>query len=52
VAELRAGRRIPVTLDAGQVAVVIGACGRLRDRFLLTLLAEAALRIGEACTLP
>src|SRR6516225_1827687 len=45
---LRTGREIPVTLDDGQVAAVIGACARLRDRFLLTVLAEAGLRIGEA----
>lgn len=45
---LRSGQEIPVTLDAGQVAAVIDACGRLRDRFLLTLLAESGLRIGEA----
>ena len=44
---LRAGRQIPVTLDDGQVAAVIAACGRLRDRFLLTVLA-GGLRIGEA----
>ena len=44
---LRPGRVIPDTLDDGQVAAVIAACGRLRDRFLLTLLAEG-LRIGEA----
>ena len=38
---LRSGQQIPVTLDPGQVAAVIDACGRLRDRFLLTVLAEA-----------
>lgn len=48
VIRLREGRRIPAALDEEQVAVVLEACGRLRDRFLLTLLAEAGLRVGEA----
>lgn len=34
-------RELPQTLDAEQVASVIDACDRLRDRLLLTLLAEA-----------
>ena len=41
--KLRAGRAIPVTLDEDQVAVVLAACGRLRDRLLLMLLAEAGM---------
>jgi integrase/recombinase XerD len=45
---LRPGQHIPATLDPEQVAAVIDACGRLRDRLLLTVLAEAGLRIGEA----
>jgi integrase/recombinase XerD len=45
---LRAERRIPTTLDGDQVAAIVAACGRLRDRFLFTLLAETGLRIGEA----
>ena len=27
-------RRVPRTLDAGQVAAILGACERVRDRFL------------------
>lgn len=46
--KLRAGRHIPATLDPEQVAAILDACGRLRDRFLVMLLAEAGLRIGEA----
>src|SRR6266487_2477191 len=38
--KLRPARRLPRTLDAAQVAVVLAACIRLRDRFLLALLAE------------
>ena len=45
---LRAERRIPGTLDGEQVAAIVAACDRLRDRFLFTLLAETGLRIGEA----
>ena len=48
VIRLREGRRIPVTLDEAQIAVVLEACSRLRDRLLLMLLAEAGLRAGEA----
>lgn len=45
---LREDQDIPDTLDDEQVATVLGACERLRDRLLLTLLAQAGLRIGEA----
>ena len=46
---LRTQRRIPDTLDGERVRrAVVAACDRLRDRFLLTLLAESGLRIGEA----
>ena len=44
---LRAGRAIPVSLDEDQVTAVLGACEHLRDQLLLTLMAEAGLRIGE-----
>jgi len=45
---LRAERRIPDILDAEQIAAIVAACDRLRDRFLFTLLSEGGLRIGEA----
>jgi len=45
---LRADRRIPGTLDGEQVAAIMAACDRLRDRFLFTLLAESGFRVGEA----
>jgi integrase len=41
-------RRIPRTLDAEQVVAILGACERLRDRFLMALLAETGIRIGQA----
>ena len=41
-------RRVPRTLDAGQVAAILGACEHLRDRFLFALLAETGMRVGQA----
>lgn len=41
-------RRVPQTLDASQVAAILGACEHLRDRFLLALLAETGMRVGQA----
>ncbi|PZS32452.1 MAG: integrase [Pseudonocardiales bacterium] len=41
-------RRSPCTLDAEQVVAVLAACEHLRDRFLLSLLAETGMRIGQA----
>jgi integrase/recombinase XerD len=45
---LRAQRRIPDTLDGEQIAAIVAACDRLRDRLLFTLLAASGLRVGEA----
>ncbi|MDI9977389.1 tyrosine-type recombinase/integrase [Rhodococcus sp. IEGM 1307] len=46
--KLRVPRRLPATLTVEQVTVVLGACTRLRDRFLFALLAETGMRIGQA----
>lgn len=46
--KLRVPRRLPQTLSVEEVALVLGACGRLRDRFLFALLAETGMRIGQA----
>lgn len=46
--KLMVPRRIPRTLNAEQVVAVLGACERLRDRFLMALLAETGIRIGQA----
>ena len=46
--KLRAVKRLPATLSVEQVTVLLGACTRLRDRFLLALLAESGMRIGQA----
>lgn len=46
--KLRVPRRLPATLSVEEVAVILAACERLRDRFLFALLAEAGMRIGQA----
>jgi integrase/recombinase XerD len=46
--KLAVTHRVPRTLDAGQVAAVLAACEHLRDRFLLALLAETGMRVGQA----
>ena len=45
---LRQPRRLPRTLSQEQVLVLVEACVHLRDRFLLCLLAETGMRIGQA----
>ena len=45
-------RRVPRTLDAGQVAAILGACEHLRDRFLFALLAEKACGSGRRRGVP
>ncbi|MBF6427880.1 tyrosine-type recombinase/integrase [Nocardia cyriacigeorgica] len=46
--KLKTERRLPRTLTDEQVGLIIGACDRLRDRFLIELLTGTGLRIGEA----
>ncbi|HWB34570.1 MAG TPA: tyrosine-type recombinase/integrase [Rugosimonospora sp.] len=41
-------RRLPRRLNAGEVVALAEACDHLRDRFLLVLLAETGMRIGQA----
>jgi integrase/recombinase XerD len=45
---LRTERRLPRELTATEMATLVGACTRLRDRFLLSVLRVCGLRIGEA----
>ena len=45
---LRVQRRLPVTLGVEEIAVILAACTRLRDRFLFALLAETGMRVGQA----
>ena len=48
---LREQQRLPRTLSLEQVAAVIDAQRRLRDRFLFALLASTGMRIGQALNL-
>jgi integrase/recombinase XerD len=45
---LRAERRAATALPAAEMDVLVAACDRLRDRFLLSVLRCCGLRIGEA----
>lgn len=45
---LRQPRRLPRTLTGEQVLAIVDACEHLRDRFLLVLLAETGMRVGQA----
>jgi hypothetical protein len=36
-------RRVPRTVDTGQVAAILAACERVRDRFLFALLAGTGI---------
>lgn len=46
--KLRVPRRVPRTLTADELVAVLAAPERVRDRFLLALLAETGMRIGQA----
>lgn len=46
--KLTVPRRAPRTLSSEQVVQVLGAPVRARDRFLLALLAETGMRVGQA----
>jgi len=48
VGRLREVRRLPATLTLEQVAAVIHAQARLRDRFLFALLFGTGMRVGQA----
>ena len=45
---LRQPRQLPRMLTTEQVATLAQACDHLRDRFLMVLLAETGMRIGQA----
>ena len=48
VGRMREERRVPRTLTLAQVAAIIHAQERLRDRFLFALLALTGMRVGQA----
>jgi integrase len=41
--KLRVPRRAPRTLEPGQIVAILAACEHLRDRFMLSLLAETGM---------
>ncbi|MEM9447822.1 MAG: tyrosine-type recombinase/integrase [Cyanobacteria bacterium P01_E01_bin.6] len=46
--KLKVPKRAPKTLEDGQIELLIDACQRVRDKFLLCLLHESGMRIGQA----
>ena len=46
--KLHVPRRAPRTLEPAQIVAILAACEHLRDRFLLSLLAETGMRVGQA----
>ncbi len=46
--KLKEPRRVPKTLTQEQVQQLINACHRIRDKFLICLLYETGMRIGQA----
>jgi integrase/recombinase XerD len=46
--KLHVPQRSPRTLEPGQIVAILAACEHLRDRFLLSLLAETGMRAGQA----
>jgi integrase/recombinase XerD len=46
--KLKTRRRLPRALSEESVQLIVDACDRLRDRFLIELLAGTGMRIGEA----
>jgi site-specific recombinase XerD len=45
---LKAPKKLPRVLTAGEVRAILDACDHLRDRFLLALMWDSGVRIGEA----
>jgi len=51
IISLKTNKVLPKIITKEQMEMAIGACGNLRDRFLLCLLYETGLRIGQALSL-
>src|SRR5680860_1217670 len=46
--KLKVAKRIPCTLTDEELRAILADCERLRDRFLLVLLMETGMRVGQA----
>ncbi len=51
ILKLKVPKSKPKTLSKEEIGILIKACNNLRDKFLLTLLYETGMRIGEALSL-
>ncbi|EGT4248598.1 site-specific recombinase [Clostridioides difficile] len=51
ILKLKVPKSKPKTLSKEEIGTLIRACNNLRDKFLLTLLYETGMRIGEALSL-
>ena len=51
ILKLKVPKSKPKTLSKEEIGTLIRACNNLRDKFLLTLLYETGIRIGEALSL-
>jgi integrase/recombinase XerD len=45
---LKAPKKLPRVLTTDEVQAILDACDRLRDRFLIALLYDSGIRVGEA----
>ena len=51
ILKLKEPKQQPKTLSKDQIAIIMNACVNMRDLFLIQLLWESSMRIGEALTL-
>ncbi|OZT10629.1 transposase [Priestia aryabhattai] len=51
ILKLKVPKQPPKTLSKDQIALIMNACVNMRDLFLIQLLWESSMRIGEALTL-
>lgn len=51
ILKLKVPKSKPKTLSKGEIEILVRACNNLRDKFLLSLLYETGMRIGEALSL-
>ncbi|EAD5190261.1 transposase [Listeria monocytogenes] len=51
ILKLKVPKRQPKTLSKDQISIIMNACSNIRDLFLIQLLWESSMRIGESLTL-